>query len=347
MTAHDNPSHTHPTEGEIGAAIDAAEALAGPVSGGLEMDIASMLEADPDDEVPNESTLSTYDFHRPHTVSRAFRQNMQSVAETFAKTTAIEFTSLMRMNADISHQGIHQCSYGEFLEGLPRSTCATMVNLPPLKGSALLQVDLGLCFALMKKLLGGVPEPELHVRDFTEIERAIASDLMGRFTSVLRKSLSKLVEVQAETTGMENNPHYLSGIGIGESVIVLDFSFGLEGATGVMNLVFPLSAFGPVRDVFDPSEAHEDRDPSELQEDRTRVMDTLKDMSSEVVVELASNRVSLEKILNLDVGDVLDLGQPVDTPLKVRVQGREAWLGSPGKVGNRHAVRLISPWTKE
>lgn len=347
MTAQDNPSRFPQADGELGAAIDAAEALTGPVSSGLDLDIGSMLEADPDDEGPARSDHRPYDFHRPHTVSRPFRQNMQSVAETYAKTTAIEFTSLMRMNADITHQGLHQCSYGEFLEGLPRSTCAAMVNLPPLKGSALLQVDLGLCFALMKKLLGGVPEAETHLRDFTEIERAIASDLMGRFTSVLRKSLSKLVEVQAETTGLENNPHYLSGIGMGESVIVLDFLFKLETVSGVMNLVFPLAAFGPVRDVFDPTEAREDRDPSELQEDRTRVMDTLKEMSSEVVVELASNQVSLEKILNLDVGDVLDLGQAVDTPLKVRVQGREAWLGQPGKVGSRHAVRLISPWTKE
>jgi len=340
MTAQDHQDNNDkriPLDGAIDAAIDTAEALAGPVEGGLGLDIGSMLDADPDDEGPDETNLRPYDFHRPHTVSRPFRQNMQAVAETFAKTTAIEFTSLLRMNVDISHRGINQCSYGEFLEGLPRSTCATMVNLSPLKGSTLFQVDLGLCFALMKKLLGGVPEPEIQVRDFTEIERAIASDLMGRFTGVLRKSLSKLVEVTEESTGLENNPHYLSGIGMGESVIVLDFEFQLESVSGPMNLVFPLAAFGPVRDVFDPTEASEDRDPSELKDDRRKVMETLRDMDSEVVVELASNAISFEKILNLDEGDVLE----------VCVQGREAWLGQPGKVGSRHAVRLISPWTKE
>lgn len=336
----------NPGDNHIDDAIDAAESLAGPVNSGLELDIASVLAADPDDEIPAAGP-TTYDFHRPHTVSRAFRQNLQSVAETFAKTGAIEFTSLLRMNADIKFKELSQCSYGEYLDRLPRSTCAASMTMTPLKGNLLFQMDLGLCFGFMKKLLGGMPTAEENLRDFTEIERAIAGDLVGRFMEVLRRSVSKLVEAQAACTGLENNPNYLSGIGQGESVIVLDFTVDLEATRGTLSLVLPLTAFGPVRDIFDPSEAPVDRDPSELQEDRTKVLDTLRDMDSRLVVELARRNISLAEVVNLAEGDVLDLGQTVDAPLKVTIQGREAWQGQPGTVGSRHAVRLVSPWIKE
>jgi flagellar motor switch protein FliM len=334
------------SEHDLDRAVAAAESLAGPVDPGLGVDIASVLAADPDDVLPATGP-APYDFHRPHTVSRAFQQNLQSVADTFAKSGTIEFTSLLRMNAEIAFHGLRQCSYGEYLAGLPRSTCAASLTMEPLKGALLLQFDLALCFAFMKKLLGGTPEPESRLRDFTEIERAIAGDLTGRFVEVLRRAVSKLVEARAAKTGLENNPNYLSGIGQGESVIVLDFRVGLGAAHGPLSLVFPLAAFGPVRDIFDPTEAREERDPAELQEDREKVMDTLQDMSSELVVELARRRVRLEEIVGLSVGDVLDLGRRVDEPLKVCIQGREAWRGQPGRIGDRHAVRLVSPWTKE
>lgn len=346
MTRHDQ--HDQP-EVDLDRALDAAESLAGPVDPiepGLGVDIASLLEADPDDAGPAAGP-APYDFHRPHTVSRAFQQNLQSVADTFAKTGTIEFTSLLRMNAEIAFTGLRQCTYAEYLAGLPRSTCAASLGMEPLKGSLLLQFDLALCFAFMKKLLGGTPDLESRVRDFTEIERAIAGDLVGRFVDVLRRAVSKLVEVQAATTGLENNPNYLSGIGQGESVIVLDFRVGLDTAQGPLSLVLPLAAFGPVRDIFDPTEAFEERDPAELQQDREQVLDTLQDMSSELVVELARRRARLEEIVGLSVGDVLDLGRRVGEPLKVSIQGREAWRGEPGSIGDRHAVRLVSPWTKE
>lgn len=352
MTWHDDTDHNdiHQDQdhsgSDLGSAIDAAESLAGPVNSGLGVDIASVLAADPDDEIPA-SGPTAYDFHRPHTVSRAFRQNLQSVAETFAKTGAIDFTSLLRMNADITFSDLSQCSYGEYLDRLPRSTCAATMTMTPLKGHLLFQMDLGLCFAFMKKLLGGNPTSEENQRDFTEIERAIAGDLVGRFTEVLRRSVSKLVEAQAACTGLENNPHYLSGIGQGESVVVLDFVVNLEATKGSLSLVLPLTAFGPVRDIFDPSEALVDRDPAELQEDRKKVLGTLQDMDSQLVVELARRNISLAEVVGLAEGDVLDLGQAVDDPLKVTIQGREAWQGQPGTVGKRHAVKLVSPWIKE
>jgi flagellar motor switch protein FliM len=310
------------------------------------MDLESVLNASSQDEDLSDIPVK-YDFHRPHNISRPFQKNLQAVADYFAKNGTIEFTSRLRMATDVSYVGLRQCTYGEFLKELPRPTCAAMVELEPLKGPSLLHLDLGLCFVFMKKLLGGLPEPEMDIRDFTEIERGIATDLVERFQTMFQKAMSKIVPVASTMSGLENNPQYLSGISEGASLLILTFDIKLESVSGPIQWAMPLSAFSPVRDIFDPSDIKESRNHEELRDDRRKILDMVQSSGSDLIVQLGQFETNLETILNLSTGDVLDLPQGVDAPLNIRIAGRDAWQGEAGRIGNHRAIKLTRQLTKE
>ncbi|MCK9997095.1 MAG: FliM/FliN family flagellar motor switch protein [Candidatus Krumholzibacteria bacterium] len=331
---------------DLDAAIDAAEDLAGNVDGGLGIDLDDVLNASSEEE-DHGDVPEKYDFHRPHHISRPFQKNLQAVAEYFAKNGTIDFTSRLRMATDVEYQGLRQCTYAEFLRELPKPTCAAMVDFAPLKGPSLLNLDLGLCFVFMKKLLGGKPEPEMMIRDFTEIERAIATDLVGRFVEMFGKAISKIVAVESGLSGLENNPHYLSGISEGSSLVVLEFKIKLDAVEGPIQWAMPLSSFGPVREIFDPSDVKETRNSAELKGDRRKILNMVQGSGSELVVQLGQFETNLENILNLSTGDLLDLPQAVEAPLKIQIAGRDAWLGEAGRVGNLRAISLIQQLNKE
>ncbi len=331
---------------DLDAAIDAAEDLAGTVDDGLEIDFEDVLNA-PSHEEDLGDTPVKYDFHRPHHISRPFQKNLQAVADYFAKNGTIELTSRLRMTTDIKYIGLRQCTYAEFVGELPRPTCAAMVDLPPLKGPSLLHLDLGLCFVFMKKLLGGLPDPELMVRDFTEIERAIVSDLVERFLEQFRKAMSKIVAMESKLSALENNTQYLSGISEGASLLILMFKIKLDAFEGPLQWAMPLSAFGPVREIFDPSEVKESRNTTELRDDRRKILEMVQGTGSELIVQLGQFDTNLENILNLSTGDVLDLPQAVGAPLTIQIAGRDAWLAEAGRVGNHRAVKLTQQLTKE
>ena len=334
------------SQGDLDAAVDAAADLAGAVADGFGRDLEDMLNAPSHDRGPGDAPVK-YDFHRPHHISRAFQENLQAVADHFAKNGTIEFTSRLRMATDLKYTGLRQCTYGEFVAELPKPTCAAMVELPPLKGPSLLQLDLGLCFVFMKKLLGGKPQPELALRDFTEIERGIATDLVDRFQALFQKAMSKIVPVESRVCGLENNPQYLSGIHEGSSLVILMFNIKLDAVEGPIQWALPLSSFGPVRDIFDPSDLKESRNNDELREDRRKILDMVQSSGSDLVVQLGQFETNLETILNLSTGDILDLPQGVEAPLTVRIAGRDAWLGEAGRVGNHRAVKLNRQLIKE
>ena len=330
---------------DLDAAIGAAEELAGAVDG-VGMDLDEVLNADSDDDLRGQGPRK-YDFNRPHNISRTFEQNLQSMAENFAKTGGIDFTSLLRMTTAIDYKGLQQCTFSEYMEELPNPTCASLVTLAPLKGYSLLHIDLGLCFVFMKKLMGGAPVSEDTVREFTEIERGINAGLVERFLEIFRKSAAKLVQLEPAFLSLENNPNYLGGIASGESLIIMKFQIKLDTVEGPVELAIPLPAFGPVRDIFDPQDAIEMRTPGELRDDRRKILDMVRSTGSELVVTLGEISTNLEDVLNLAVGDLIHLPQAVDAPLHVRIEGQDAWLGDAGRIGQHRAIKLIQQLNKE
>lgn len=331
---------------DLEAAIGAASDMAGAVEtmGGVDME--AVLNAD----AAVEQAMSgprPYDFNRPHNISRVFANNLQAVAEGFAKSAGIDFTSLVRASVQVDYRGLRQCTYGEYLEEMPNPTCAALVTLEPLKGQSILNLDLGLCFVLMQKLLGGALDAQTTVREFTEIERGINAGLVERFNEILRRSMAKFIDVKPGFVRLENNPGYLGGMAEGESLIILRFGIQVGSAEGPCDLALPVNAFGPVREIFDPREAVEMRTSDELREDRRQILSMVQGTASELIVELASYESNLEEVLSLKEGQILRLPQAVDAPLKVRIEGQDSWLGEAGRIGQKRAVRLVRKLTKE
>ena len=57
-------------------------------------------------------------------------------------------------------------------------------------------------------------------------------------------------------------------------------------------------------------------------------------------MQLAEKVMKLEQVMQLEEGDVLELGQPVTAPLLVKVQDKPIYLGEAGHVRQNRAVRL-------
>ena len=331
---------------DLDAAINAAESMAGAVNGVGGVDLDDVLRAGPEDSDGDHSPRR-YDFYRPHNISRTFEHNLQAVADGFAKTGSIDFTSLLRMSVQIEYKGLRQCTFGEYVADLPNPTCVASVTMAPLKGYALVHVDLGLGFVFMKKLMGGIPDAEDTVREFTEIERGINAGMIERFLDIFRRSATKFVKIEPACVSLENNANYISGINEGESLIIMKFQIRLDTVEGPVHLAIPQSAFGPVRDVFDPRDILEMRTAPELRDDRRKIMDMVRATSSELVVVLGEVEMNLEEVMKLVPGDILHLPQAVNGPLRVRIEGQDAWLGEAGRLGQKRAVKLTRQLNKE
>lgn len=312
----------------------------------LSLDLDSVMNADPEEEADAYGAKS-YDFNRPHSISRRFEQNLRNIAEQFARNATVTLTSVLRSNVAIDFEVLKLRSFAEMRDAMPRPACLAATTMKPLNGQQLLQLELNLCFVILKKLMGGRPETEDRVRAFTEIERGIFSHFVGRLLETLKGAMSRLLDIQPELVALENNPDYIAGIPAAETMAELRFRVRLEAVEGTIQIALPLSAFAPVRDIFDPEEHVEVRSTDEVHQDRTQILDMIQSTSSELVVQMGELNVSLDRVLSLQEGDLLHLPQAVDSPLTVLIEGREVFLGEAGRVKQNRAVKLVQKLEKE
>ncbi|MCP4292322.1 MAG: hypothetical protein GY780_10885 [bacterium] len=321
--------------------------MAGDVDDGMEMDLDDVLNADSADEDLLPGGGKRYDFNRPNSMSKVFEQNLNAVGEAYAKTGTIDFTNLFRMTTTVEFKGLRQTTYSDYQEELPNPTCVALVTLPPLKGYSLVHIDLGLSFLFLKKLMGGTVDPEENIREFTEIERGINAGLVGRFTEILRKGASKWLDLKPGFVNLENNPNYLTGLAEGTAMVVMKFIVKLDTVEGTVEMGIPYTAFGPVKEIFDPETSVELRTPVEKKDDRRRILDMIQGTGTEVTVQLGELESSLQEVMNLALGDMLHLTQSKDSPLLVNIEGQTSWIGEAGRIGQNRAVKLIQKLDKE
>lgn len=310
-------------------------------------DLEQMLDQEGEEIEQEEEGDGTFDFSRPHDISKAFEQNLRSVGENLAKMASVSFTNLFRANSSLEFTGLKLLGCGEYLAKLGNPTCISTVTLSPLQGRSLIHLELGLCFALLKKLMGGATEQEEMLREFTEIERHIFGNLIQRLLDLLKGASSRLVTMEPAFSGLENNPDYVTGVATGDTLAVLKFQFKLDTQAGRLEIGFPMSAFAPVRDIFDPQERREMRSPQEVKRDRHRVMETLQSTQAEIVIKLTELEAKLEQMMQLQEGDIFNLGQPVDAPLVVEVEGKPVFLAEAGRVHQKRAVKLTERISEE
>jgi flagellar motor switch protein FliM len=288
-----------------------------------------------------------YDFNRPRHISRPFSQNLRNLAENLAKMTSITFTNMLRANTVLEYRGLSLRPCGDYLRGLPNPTCVATVSLAPLKGVSLLHLDLGLCFLLLKKLMGGATEPDQSVREFTEIERGVFRNLSGKLLGLLQKASARLLELQPAFVSLENNPDYLTGLSTGDMLVCLNFQLMIEAQPGALEIGIPLAAFEPVREHFDPEGQRELRTAQEVRRDRRRLMETLHGTSCDVIVKLGELDISLESLIALQEGDLIPLKRAQAAPLTVCIAGKAAYLGEAGSVRQNRAVKLTEQIREE
>lgn len=289
-----------------------------------------------------ERPVRSFDFNVPtNSISRALERNLRGICESFAKDSSLSFSNLIRTTCDFTYESAEIQSFGETLSSFENPCCLALCTMEPLSGSVLVHADASIMFAFFTKLLGGPLEQPGQIRDFTEIEMGMTERVLERVLESFGEASEKLHRLHPKLEQIENNPNYLNAFSEGEAVVNLRFSILTEEIPGRITFVIPKVAFEPVKDVFDPKEGLDVRSPGDRQRERNRAESLLHDAEAEVAVRFQPQPVAMKQLLEMGVGDTLELNHHVSRPIDVFVEGKALFHGHSGQFGRSHAVRIV------
>ena len=93
--------------------------------------------------------------------------------------------------------------------------------------------------------------------------------------------------------------------------------------------------------------AGRDADQHLHREDKSEeIFDSLRDSDLEIIAELARTKLQLRDIYHLNVGDVVDIQQPKDSPIYLNISGRRWFDGRMGIYNKQMAVKIGETYIK-
>ena len=296
------------------------------------------------EEGEDEGELRSYDFTREDRIVRGRLPTLEMINERFARYLRISLFNLLRKSAEISVGGVDMLKFSEYVHTLFVPTSLNMVRVDPLKGTALFIIDPKLVFVVVDNFFGGDGRfyTKIEGREFTPAEQRIIQKLLEQAFQDLREAWSPVMDLEFEFVESEVNPQFANIVSPSEVVVVSTFTIELEGGSGDFHVTMPYSMIEPIKDLLDTG-VQSDR--VEKDERWTQALkEEVKDAEVELSVLLGETQITIQRLLELQEGDVL----PINLPEEVTVFADEMPVlrGRFGTSEGHNAVQ-VSQWIRE
>ncbi|MFJ8256840.1 flagellar motor switch protein FliM [Peribacillus asahii] len=288
-----------------------------------------------------EKRVKVYDFKRALRFSKDQIRSLTRIHENFARLLTTYFSAQLRTYIHIAVASVDQLPYEEFVRSIPKMTILNVYEVPPLDGRIILEVNPNIAYAMMDRVLGGRGESVNKVENLTEIETKIMTSLFEKAFENLQEAWSTIVDIDPMMTDFEVNPQFLQLVSPNDTVIVISLNIQVGDTTGMINMCIPHVVLEPIIPNLSAhywmQTSQKERSPEEMAMLEKRI--TYSDMS--IAAELGETSITIHDFLQLDVGDVIELNQPIDAPLTVKIGDVPKFYGQPGKVGKKLAIQIL------
>jgi len=308
-------------------------------------------ETDTNDFKPVSDTrkIKIYDFKRPDKFSKEQIRTVSIMHETFARLTTTSLSAQLRSLVHVHVASVDQLTYEEFIRSIPTPTTLAVINMDPLKGNAVLEIDPTITFSMIDRLFGGKGATAGNKnRDLTDIEQSVMEGIIVRILANMREAWTQVIDLRPRLGQIETNPQFAQIVPPSEMVVLVTLETKVGEEEGMMNFCIPYLTIEPIISKLSSQFWFS----SVRRSSTTQYLGTLKEKLStvdmDVVAEIGSIQLPIRDVLALQVGDVVRLSNiRVGDPLTLSVGNKPKFYCQPGVVGKKMAVQITGKIEEE
>ena len=286
--------------------------------------------------------IKIYDFKRPDKFSKEQIRTVSIMHETFARLTTTALSAQLRSMAHVHVASVDQLTYEEFIRSIPTPTTLAVINMDPLKGNAILEIDPSVTFSIIDRLFGGTGKGTKVQRDLTDIEQSVMEGIIVRILANMREAWTQVIDLRPRLGQIENNPQFAQIVPPSEMVVLVTLEIKVGEEEGMMNFCIPYITIEPIISKLSSQFWFS----SVRRSSTTQYMGVLKEKLStvemDVVAEIGTINLPVRDVLNLRVGDVVRLSNVhVGDPFTLSVGNKKKFLCQAGVIGKKVAVQVL------
>ena len=286
---------------------------------------------------PVQAGSPTYSLGTDDHVVRSRMHTLEVINERFARHLRTSLLTFMRRSADISVGAVQIQKYGEFIRNLPVPANINLMQMKPLRGTALFVFDPKLVFLVVDNLFGSDGRYHVRVegRDFTQTEQRIIKRLLDLTLDSYGLAWNPVYPLDFEYVRAEMHARLANIVTPNEVVINTSFQIEFGPIGGTLNVCIPYSMIEPIRSLLtNPLQGEVEVDKRWIRQ----LSQQVQSADVELQARFLSIPSTIGQLLKLRIGDVL----PVDIPETIiaEVNGVPVMECSYGTSNKHYALRV-------
>lgn len=295
------------------------------------------------DEIKSEAAskkVRVYDFKRPNKFSKEQLHTLSIIHENFSRMLTTYLSAQLRTLVQINVFYVEQMTYNEFISSVPSPSLISVVDLSPLKGAGIIEINPSIGFAIIDLLLGGTGEVKDKPKEPTEIEHSIIEKVFEKTARILRDAWRDIAEIDPSIEKIETNSQFVQLVSSNEAVALITLNASIGNADGMINICLPHIVLEPIIQKLSARIWL----AATKEEPREGIVSHLKSnifkMNTVLRAELGNAKISVGDFLNLGKGDIIPLNKQINEGIDLYVQNRLKFKGAIGTRGNKMAVKI-------
>ena len=306
------------------------------------------LDVDKPAEKSEEKKYRKYDFYSPRKFTKDRLKMLNSIFESYARVINSRINALLHATCEIDVDSVEEQRYYEFSNALTESDVVALAEIDQekLQGDdpILVHMDTPVVLSMLDRMMGGEGDPDPTVPNdykLTDLELNMYDDLIADLIPILGGSWENYMTLHFSYVRTEVNPTLVQLIGYDETVVIVGLNIKFPNCTGRMSLCLPGEMLTNVfTEISKSTSRRTGEDKSE------EIFDSLRESELEIVAELARTRILLSDLYHLNVGDVVDIKRPKDSPVFLNIGGRRWFDGKMGTSNKQVAVKIGETYIK-
>jgi flagellar motor switch protein FliM len=293
-----------------------------------------------------EPPIEAYDFNKQNRIPKEQHSTISVIYESYCETAALNLSAFLRSEVVIQLESVEQISFQEYLSSINNPTCIATFDMQPLSGFGVIEVNAALVFNVIDKMLGGDGSHQDIVRNFTDIELSIARKLLNLLLTNLSDSWNHILTIAFGLQDVQTNPAFIRVIPAREACITACMKVSLGDISEMITICLPYATLEPIAGKLrnDQHNRFQSKPSDDVQSAHKRNFSSLSVKSDAI---LGSMDISMEDLLRLQVGDILDTGHRAKEPIDLHVSGQPKFKVNPGLVGRHRGIIIANEITKE
>ena len=273
---------------------------------------------------------SPYDFTRQEGIVQVKMPAMEVINDSFLRSMRNSLANMLRRILDITATPMELERFGSFVRTLPVPSSLQIFKMDPFRGHALIVLEPKLVFAFVETFLGGTGTRNIRIegRDFTAIEQRLIRRMVSQLLSDMEKSWYSLHPIKVQYVRSEITPQFAKICQPEDVVLINRYEVDMDRAVGSITTCIPITNLESVKKklmtTFQREKSEEDIILQRI------LQENVKNVPTEIRVELGKAAIPAGDILALDVGDIIQLDKRKDDLLPGYIAGVRKYMGTPG-----------------